>query len=1260
MAHLPDFLESFRAISDDYVRENRIQDINFSGPTYQVEVIDRETQSPLWVFLQLEDDKVKDLFCSCEASSQKGACEHMAAASRFIFSERMPFHKRYEASFWHALFFQMRKKCGLKPPQVRVELDVYTVTTSEGELLFSVTVKGRAKEKFDQFFQGKGVETEETSIKFSNLTDEELDLWRKGWPSENLRFELSFLSDIAKFLFLKQNKNSEIVATFTEVVKKLPAQVSISLPQNDLTFDVPLTPDDLLVLIPTLQGIKSNLLFFHEQKLTTTAIEYNPKKASFYLYQERNLEADRKPQNFSQSIILGRYHYVPALGFYEPSLSVTVPKKVEVQKVKKVEIHSPREISELLHYSLDLLQKHLPEMHFCNQLQKLQYQVRLDAACNLHIEAYLFEEHDLVKPTSHLFFDWVYIEGKGFFKTDGLRHKLSDVQTTILKGDLSQFVLQNRSWLGSFKGFEVHIAKMQQELSYRLDEALSLWFFTNVKKPLFSKNEVDIGEWVYRKGEGFFLKEAFSEKYFLPIDKPISSHHISDFIRRHYELLQGVKGFFMQHCPVKNIGLKVHLKKKGLIEIVPDYEWVDEKETKRAHFFDEFVYVQEKGFFRLSAHLAPLHYIREISSQDPTQWNSFFLELLPKLKSEFICHIDPRLEQAQTLSLVVKHENEKAVMHEKAWDLDLYFQGESGSVLLPELITSVKNGERFLPTKAGCIDLSSDRFHWLKTLRHKRSKKRKQGFHLSAMDLFSLHAYEPINFVLDEESKAIFERLLKFESDEVAEYPALQCDLRHYQKNGVDWLYFLYKNSLSGLLCDDMGVGKTHQAMGLMAAITHAKNKASGDSQNNAEEQKTKSLFIVVCPTSLVYHWQDKIHRFLPSFRVKAYTGALRTLDDFPGHYDVLVTSYGLWRNEYRKFRPFFFDAAFFDELQIAKNHVSQIYAALQELRAHIKIGLTGTPIENQLRELKALFDLVLPGYMPQDSDFREFFVRPIEKDDNKERRMLLGRFVKPFVLRRRKQDVLPELPEKTEDFCYAELIGEQKTLYKSIATKQASPLIQLLKDDDTPIPYMHIFALLASLKQICNHPAAYLRDVENYERYESGKWEAFVELLEEAEESEQKVVVFSQYLAMLDIMQAHLIKNNIQYAQIRGETRARGEEIERFNTDPKCRVFLGSLQAAGLGIDLTAGSVVIHYDRWWNAARENQATDRVHRIGQTRGVQVFKMITKATVEEKINLMIARKQNLLEDIVTIDDHQILKRFTRDEIISLLEGLGREG
>jgi SNF2 family DNA or RNA helicase len=203
-------------------------------------------------------------------------------------------------------------------------------------------------------------------------------------------------------------------------------------------------------------------------------------------------------------------------------------------------------------------------------------------------------------------------------------------------------------------------------------------------------------------------------------------------------------------------------------------------------------------------------------------------------------------------------------------------------------------------------------------------------------------------------------------------------------------------------------------------------------------------------------------------------------------------------------------------------------------------------------------------------------------------------------------------------------------------------------------VSYIHIFAVLSALKQICNHPAAFLKRPEEYKNFTSGKWDLFLELLSEARESQQKVVIFSQYLAMLDIMELYLNENNIQFATIRGSTIERGKEVERFNKDPQCEVFLGSLQAAGWGIDLTGASVVIHYDRWWNAAREDQATDRVHRIGQTRGVQVFKLVTKGTFEERIDYLISQKGKMMEDVIGFDDHQFIKKFTQEEILQLLQ------
>jgi SNF2 family DNA or RNA helicase len=316
-------------------------------------------------------------------------------------------------------------------------------------------------------------------------------------------------------------------------------------------------------------------------------------------------------------------------------------------------------------------------------------------------------------------------------------------------------------------------------------------------------------------------------------------------------------------------------------------------------------------------------------------------------------------------------------------------------------------------------------------------------------------------------------------------------------------------------------------------------------------------------------------------------------------------------------------------------------------------LGLTGTPIENRLLELKALFDVVVPSYFPSEAIFREQFVNPIEKGQDPEKKNLLARFIKPFILRRKKSEVLLELPEKTEEIAYCDLSDEQRQLYKESFLEFNEPLMQQLQDRKQPAPIIHIFSLLSKLKQICDHPCLALKEISNYEKHQSGKWELFIQLLEETRDSGQKLVVFSQYLKMLDIIEDHLTKKGIGFAGIRGSTRDRKEQLEKFRDDPRCEVFVASLQAAGVGVDLVAGSVVIHYDRWWNPAKENQATDRVHRIGQSRGVQVFKMVTRHTIEEHIHRLIEKKLYLAEGVIGFDEHDQIKGLQREELIELL-------
>lgn len=453
----------------------------------------------------------------------------------------------------------------------------------------------------------------------------------------------------------------------------------------------------------------------------------------------------------------------------------------------------------------------------------------------------------------------------------------------------------------------------------------------------------------------------------------------------------------------------------------------------------------------------------------------------------------------------------------------------------------------------------------------------------------------------DRGSERIFRLFDEIQTDADAPSPAaLGIDLYGYQQTGYQWLWLLQQHGFGGLLCDDMGLGKTHQAIALIRALTHV---------------DPSQPVLVVCPTSLVDHWRDKLARSIPGV-------------------PVTLTTYGLVRTRLEQFRGKRFGLVVLDEMQTIKNADTATHHALRAIEKRIAVGLTGTPIENHEGELKALLDFVVPGYLPKHVYDRS----------------MLQRLVRPFVLRRTKAQVLTELPPKIVDKRHCELTSEQRALYRRVLESRGRPLRAQLRTGGV-VSYVHIFAALNYLKQICNHPASagggFGADVP------SGKWEMFVELLEECRSSGLKVVVFSQYLQMLALIEDHLFRNDIGYASLKGSTRERGSEIARFRDDPDCRVFTASLRAGGLGIDLTSASVVIHYDRWWNQAREDQATDRVHRLGQNKGVQVIKLISRNTIEEKIDVLIESKGALASDLIRPDDPSLVKQFTRDELEDLL-------
>ena len=565
-----------------------------------------------------------------------------------------------------------------------------------------------------------------------------------------------------------------------------------------------------------------------------------------------------------------------------------------------------------------------------------------------------------------------------------------------------------------------------------------------------------------------------------------------------------------------------------------------------------------------------------------------------------------------------------------------------------DMLSARAKGLPYLETSRGWIDLNSSFFDQLEQLKKRsgKSKSGKQGLKLSASDLlrFQAAAQKPIQVKGQKKRASVVKRI--FDLSPSTAFDAQACEgfvsqLRHYQAFGSDWLRFLYENRLGGLLCDDMGLGKTHQAMALMTSLR--------------EQDDLDGTFLVICPTSVISHWRNKIRQFAPGLEEFVYHGPERDFAEALRVGDVILTSYGILRNDEEEFGEVHFALAVFDEIQHIKNRDTRGYEAAVRLSADVKIGLTGTPIENSLEELKALFDLVLPGYLGGDEAFNQRYVRGLQEEEEEDNPRLeeLRRLISPFVLRRLKASVLDELPEKIEDDRTCELSPDQVKLYRRAIKQRAKPLVDQIKNTEEPLPYIHIFALLNYLKQICDHPALALKKTDQARKYLSGKWELFREILQECLDAGLKVVVFTQYLGMIDMMERHLKELGVDYVKLTGASVQRGDIVDRFNEDETCRVFLGSLKAGGTGIDLVGGSVVIHYDRWWNAAREDQATDRVHRIGQKRAVQVFKLITEGTLEEKIAAIIDRKRDLMESIVQEDDPRLAKIFSRDELLGLL-------
>ncbi|RPI74459.1 MAG: hypothetical protein EHM45_18965, partial [Desulfobacteraceae bacterium] len=445
--------------------------------------------------------------------------------------------------------------------------------------------------------------------------------------------------------------------------------------------------------------------------------------------------------------------------------------------------------------------------------------------------------------------------------------------------------------------------------------------------------------------------------------------------------------------------------------------------------------------------------------------------------------------------------------------LSLKYGFGNHTLSLAEILAAQKEGRRYVATSEGWIDCEAPAFKSLDHLFPRGLQKNATGaIGLSRLELLRWQAtvLDQVQWSQENAQSDLLKKILDLKpAKALPDLQGLTSPLRDYQQRGLEWLVFLQENGLGGLLCDDMGLGKTHQVMALMIYLT-----------KHLDEKKP---LLVVCPTTVLSHWQRKLAQHAPDLKVIVYHGGERNLTDALQEHQVLLTSYGVLRLDIEALKQISFALAVFDETQQIKNPETLAFRAAQDIQANLRIGLTGTPIENDLVDLKALLDLVVPDYLGAEAEFKKQYLVPIQEEQNEHRRLELRRLVAPFILRRLKKSVLLELPEKIEDVRLCRLSDDQVKLYRDAIASRSGDLLTALKQEQTPVPYIHIFALLNLLKQICDHPALPAGKPQDYEQLESGKWDLFKELILESLGSGQKVVVYSQYLDMIRIMGQYL-----------------------------------------------------------------------------------------------------------------------------------------
>ncbi len=630
---------------------------------------------------------------------------------------------------------------------------------------------------------------------------------------------------------------------------------------------------------------------------------------------------------------------------------------------------------------------------------------------------------------------------------------------------------------------------------------------------------------------------------------------------------------------------------------------------------------------------------------EPEEAITFLLDAYPKLVEAYrvygekdLTRYKVRLTPPNVVATVETQEEDK-------WfNLEINVEYDDISVPIDKIWKAWTQGKRYVQLKDGSYTSLPE--SWLEKLGHKLialgldpekpPKKRFENFEAPVLDKILEDIPETTS---DGFWDTLREKINDFQEIKQIEKPkGLSATLRPYQLQGVSYLNFLREYHFGGILADEMGLGKTIQTLTFLQYM---------------KEQGHKGPNLIIVPTSVLPNWEREAQKFVPDMKRLVIYGARReNLFKKIESSELIITTYALLRRDLDELMKFEFNAIILDEAQNIKNPNTITARSVRKMQARFRLCLSGTPIENTLLELWSLFEFLMPGFLGSQASFQKGFVKPIKDGDDDSLGYLKAR-VKPFILRRTKNEVAKDLPPKVENIYYSALLDDQRDLYAALAKKLKEQVLQDVDEKGIGQSQISILDALLKLRQICCHPRLLKLDMPGFNaNLSSGKFEAFKDLVTSIIDDGHKVLVFSQFVQMLHIIRNWLHMVEIPFCYLDGTSKDRFEQVDKFNNTPEIPIFLISLKAGGTGLNLTSADYVIHYDPWWNPAVEDQATDRTHRIGQTRQVFAYKMICENTVEEKILKLQESKKGIADSI--IPGQSAWKSLTRSDLEMLFE------